>query len=329
MRPQQTRLPGAVSGHCSRSDNLAPDAFVFWEPDGQRTVRVGPEQLEVRLPDLPLPINGRDGLEQGPSDSAIGQGLYDYLRRFPGCPHNQAYAELLRDAYPHLLADLAAHAVLLDAKDVEPAYVLRKLTALKILRLLEPNNKGLLHQLGHGFYELALTLTELPRCRRYLLEAMRAALDLHRLDPQDLATLELLAEIDMLFCDYPSAARRWQTILDLAGDVRLVPKAAAQLAICRVRDMPERTRVDDLEDFGQALQLYGGRNYLTALVILERLEEMPEFIEAFPSADFFYLLGMCRMHRDDQAGAIDALDRALTIAPGHLLAREAFDELCS
>jgi len=310
----------------SNQHNLTTEQFIFWTPAPERTAKVGPEQCEVPLPGLPLPINRGDFEEGSPSDSAIGQGVYDYLRQFPDCEHNQAYAELLRDAFPHLLSDLAAHAVMLDAKEVDPAYVVRKLTALKILRLLEPDNKGLLHQLSRGFYELALTLTELPNCRRYLLEAMRAAHQLHKLDQDDLAVLQLLAEIDMLFCDYPSAARYWER-LQQVDDPQLTKRAAHQLSVCQTRGMPDRTRVDDLEDFGHALQLYGSGNDALALSILERLEEVPEFIEEFPSAEFFYLLGICRKQQQDQAGAFAALHRALEIVPDYQPASQALDEL--
>jgi len=310
----------------SNQRDLTTEQFVFWTPASEQTVKIGPDQTEVPLPGLPLPINRGDLADGSPSDSAIGQGVYDYLRQFPDCEHNRVYAELLRDSFPHLLSDLAAHAVMLDAKEVDPAYVLRKLTALKILRLLEPDNKGLLHQISRGFYELALTLTELPNCRRYLLEAMRAAHQLHKLDRDDLAVLQLLAEIDMLFCDYPSASRYWERLRQ-SQEPQLAQRAAHQLSVCQTRGMPERTRVDDLEDFGHALQLYGSGNYSLALSILERLEESPEFVEEFPSADFFYLLGMCRKQQQDRAGAFVALHRALEIVPDYQPASQSLDEL--
>ncbi|MDT8441963.1 MAG: hypothetical protein RQ723_09925 [Desulfuromonadales bacterium] len=311
----------------SKTESPSREPFVFWQPDQPRLLRVGPEQRAVELPVLPLPLNRADLQEGEPTDTAIGQGLYDYLRRHPDCLHNREYAGLLRDAFPHLLSDLAAQAVMLDAKEVDPAYVLRKLTALKILRLLEPDNKGLLHQLSRGFFDLAMTLSELPNCRRYLLEAMRAAHRLHQLDPDDLANLDLLAEIDMLFCDYPSAAVRWQRLLDAVDDPATVQKATRQLAVCQSRAMPERTRVDDLEDFGAAMNLYGSRQYALALAILERLEESAEFVEEFAGADFFYLLGVCRREQGDQGGAVAALQQALGLAADYQPARDALEQI--
>ncbi|MHB8710670.1 MAG: hypothetical protein ACYC9T_00005, partial [Trichloromonadaceae bacterium] len=130
--------------------NLASDRepsagdFVFWTPPPATTVEVGADRHPFPLPILPLPVH-RQALAEGvPNDAAVGQGLYDYLRQFPDCPHNSVYAELLRDAYPHFLADMGAHILMLENKDVDGHYVRRKLSYLKILALLEPGNAGLL-----------------------------------------------------------------------------------------------------------------------------------------------------------------------------------------
>ena len=86
-----------------------------------------------------------EALEAGdPSDDAIGNGLYDYLREFPDCLRNRSYAELLRDAYPHFLADLGAQILMLDHKEVDSTYIRRKITYMKILALLDSENVGLL-----------------------------------------------------------------------------------------------------------------------------------------------------------------------------------------
>lgn len=308
------------------AENLAPDQFTFWLPSADSVVRIGPEQREVPLPEIPLPINNNQ-VDDPPTDNAIGQGVYDYLRRFPDCMHNRDYAELLKEAYQHLLSDLAAQAVMLDAKEVDPAFVLRKLVALKILHLLEPENVGLLRQLSRGYYEQALIFTELPHCRRHLLQAMRYALALNKLEPDDVSNLNLLAEIDMLFADYPSAANRWERMLKGVDDRELADTIGQRVAKCRAQEMPDRSQVDDLEDLAAAMELYASKNYTLAGAILDRLEENHEFLEEFPSAEFFYMLGTCRLKLDDRAGAIAALHNALEIDPEHELTRAALDDL--
>ena len=41
----------------SNLNNLDPQTFVFWTPPADSVVHVGPEQVPVPLPQLPLPVN--------------------------------------------------------------------------------------------------------------------------------------------------------------------------------------------------------------------------------------------------------------------------------
>ena len=307
-------------------NNLNPQQFVFWLPPEGYTIHVGPEQQPVALPQVPLPVKIADmealaDAENQPGSNAIGEGVYDYLRQFPECLNNQEYAELLRDGYSHFLADLAAHVVMLDKKEVEPAYVFRKLTYLKILRLLEPDNAGLVWQLAHGFYALALTFTELPQVRRNLLDAMRFGQNLLKLKPEDPAALSLLADIDILFGDYPTAINRLRKLLDLLTDEATLTKINARLERCVEIGFPDHPLMDDLECIGHAMQLYSSENYTLATELLERLEEDAYFMSELKSADFLCLLGMCRLKMEDRSGAFDALSQALEMDPAHDQAR--------
>ena len=307
-------------------NNLDPHKFVFWQPPADRAIHVGPDQKPVSLPQRPLPIK-REDMDNGPSDNAIGEGVYDYLRQFPDCLHNTDYAELLRDGYAHFLADLAAHVVMLDKKEVEPAYVFRKLTYLKILHLLEPDNTGLLWQLSQGFYGLAMTFTELPQVRRHLLNAMRYGQDILKLQAADHAALNLLAEIDILFGDYPAAISKFGRLLESHPDQKTAQSIDARLESCVQVGFPDHPLVADLECIGEAMHLYAAKDYRRATELLERLEEDNYFMTEFKSADFFCLLGMCRIKTGDRAGGFDALSQALEIAPDHLQAREALESI--
>ncbi len=325
-------------------NNLDPQHFVFWQPPAGHMIHVGPDQQPVHLPQIPLPIKLADlgtncGDNNTPSDNAIGEGVYDYLRQFPDCLHNVAYALLLREGYAHYLADLAAHVVMLDAKDVEPSYIFRKLTYLKILRLLDPDNSGLLWQLSQGFYGLAMTFTELPQAQRHLLEAMRFGQDLLKLKADDHAALNLLAEIDILFGDYPSAITKFRRLLaslsnykitetgqkSARADQKIAERIEARLESCLEVGFPDHPLVDDLERIGDAMQLYAGKDYSLATELLERLEEDEYFMSELKSADFLCLLGMCRIKTEDRAGAFDALSQALEIDPDHEHARKVIE----
>jgi tetratricopeptide (TPR) repeat protein len=308
--------------------NLDPDNFVFWTPSANSAVHVGPDQQPVAYPQIPLPVRIVDiEQEANPSENAVGHGVYDYLRQFPDCLHNIAYAELLRDGYPHDLADLAAHVVMLDKKDVEPAYVFRKLTYLKILGLLEPGNVGLLWQLCRGFYALAMTFTELPQVRRHLLDAMRFGQALVKLDPDNIAAQKILAEIDILFGDYPAAIKRLHRLLELVKDEESSGQINARLQSCLETGLPDHCLVDDLEKIADAMQLYAAGNYPLATEILERLEIDDYFTAELKSADFLCLLGMCRIKTGDQGGAFEALTGALEIDPDHQQARQTLDSI--
>lgn len=309
-------------------NNLAPDSFIFWQPPVDREIHIGPEQTPVSLPNVPLPIKIKDMEDDNaPTDNAIGEGVYDYLRQFPGCLNNREYAELLRNGYSHYLADLAAHVVMLDNKDVEPAYILRKLTYLKILQLLEPANTGLLWQLCRGYYGLAMTFTELPKVRRYLLESMRYGQSLVKLKADDAAALNLLAEIDILFGDYPAAIMKFEKLLAAVTDEELSAKIEKRLETCRTIGFPDHSLVEDLELVGEAMQFYAAGDYCLATEILERLEVDDYFSSELKSADFLCLLGMCRIKTGDLAGAFDALNQALELEPDHEQARQSIDSI--
>ncbi len=313
-------------------NNLDPQHFVFWLPPEGHEVFVGADQQALPLPSIPLPIKKSkmedfESKDILPDDSAVGEGVYDYLRQFPECLNNKEYAELLRDGYSHFLADLAAHVVMLDKKEVDPAYTFRKLTYMKILHLLEPNNAGLLWQLAQGFYRQALIFTELHQVRRNLLDAMRFGQNLLKLKTDDYAALNLLAEIDIIFGDYPTATSRLQKILTLVSDESVKTRIKARLDTCIEVGFPGHPLLDDLESIGQAMQLYTDKNYALATEILERLEEDQYFLSELKSADFFCLLGMCRIKTEDQGGAFDALSQALEITPEHEQARELIDSI--
>jgi len=308
------------------TNNLDPQRFTFWQPPVGHVVHVGADQKPLSLPQIPLPIKSVD-LDSNPTDNAVGEGLYDYLRQFPDCLHNTDYAEILRDGYSHFLADLAAHVVMLDKKEVDPAYVFRKLTYLKILRLLEPENAGLLWQLAQGFYGLAMTFTELPQVRNRLLNAMRYGQDLLKLRPTDQAALNLLAEVDILFGDYPAAISKLRRLLEVLADQSIIARVEVRLESCIEIGFPDHPLVDDLESVGEAMQLYAAKEYRLATELLERLEEDRYFVAEFKSADFLCLLGMCRNKIGDRAGAFDALSQVLEITPDHEQARATLESI--
>jgi len=308
--------------------DLSVKGFRFWTPPADRIVEVGPEKRPVALPELPLPIHdqARPDAEE-PSDDAIGKGLYDFLRQFPDCEHNTIYARLLRDAYSHYLADIGAQIVMLEHKEVDPAYIRRKISYMKILLLLDPENPGLLQRLGMSCYELALIFSELLDCRWNLLAAMGYLRRSLKALPAEPSILNFLAQIDYLLGDYPSAARRWQKALGGIDNEATRKALAEKVAGIEEGCVPEHPLTDDLEAVGVAIEHYAGGEIIEARLILERLEEAGTLTEEFSMPEFFYLLGMCRGRDDEPAGAFEAFDRALGLDPDFAPAAEGKDKI--
>lgn len=308
------------------TDSLDPQEYFLWNPPAGRTIEIGPDQHPVPLPLLPLPLHRKDAVEE-PSGDAIGRGLYDYLRQFPDCPYNVTYAEILRDAFPHYIADLGAHIVMLEHKEVDAPYIRRKLTSLKILALLQPEKSDLFQQIGTVHLELALMFSELKDCRRQLLGAMGALQRSLSLQPDNPYCLNQLGQIDYLFGDYPAAVRRWRQVVELLAEGAVRQALRDKIEQVAGQPMPEYPLVDDLEGIGEALDCYGNGDLHGALMILERLEEAGRVMEEFPSAEFHYLLGLCRGRTGDPAGAFASLENALAIDPDYTPAQQAKDRL--
>ena len=301
---------------------LDPQHYVLWSPEAGRVVEAGADRHAVPLPSVPLPLH-REDLVASPGDDAIGRGLYDYLRQFPDCPHNVCYAELLRDAYPHYIADLGAQVVMLAHKEVDVPYLRRKLTSLRILALLDTDNAGLLQQIGMVYLELGLMFSQLKQSRRHLLAAMGALQRSLRLQPDNPSCLNQLGQIDFLFGDYPSATRLWRRVVELLAEGPIRRALADKISRLAAQTIPEHPLIDDLETIGEALDLYGEGDVRNALSILERLEEEGNVPSECPSPEFYYLLGMCRGRCGDPAGAFAAFESALALDPDFALAIEA------
>lgn len=316
------------AGKC-KEDSAAQGSFRFWTPTEGRVVLAGAERHAVPLPQVPLPLHPSALVNGEPTDDAVGSGLYDYLRHFPDCKHNRVYAELLKDAYPHYIADLAAMIVMLDHKEVDAPYVQRKVSSLKILALLDPDNVGLQLHLGLCFLDLGLTFNELNHCRSHLLSAMKHLQRVVSMQPDDASSLNALSEIDYLFGDYPAAARNWRRAAAMLGEGESALALLSKAAAVEESEPPDHPLVDELEAIGEAMELHAAGEVRQALEILERLEEQGRIVTEFPSAQFYLLLGSCRQACGETAGAFDAYERALALDPALHQAEAARESILS
>jgi cytochrome c-type biogenesis protein CcmH/NrfG len=156
---------------------------------------------------------------------------------------------------------------------------------------------------------------------------MRFGQDLLAIDPTDFMALSLLAEIDLLFGDVPGALDKWQRLSTQVSDPEMRAHLEARLAACTRAAEAATTLVDDLEAVAEALRLHGLGDDRQATCVLEGIEALGHLTSALPSADFYWLLGVCRLGCGDPGGAVVALHQALALEPGHSAALAALETL--
>lgn len=306
---------------------LDPVNFEFYTPEEGSSVKIGPQQREIPLPRIPMPVGRDEEREAPPTEDMLGQGIYDYLRQFPDCALNEQYAVILRDAFPHYLSDLASQIVMLDYKEVDAPYIRRQISYMKILLLLDPDNAGLLHQLGTACMEVGLSFSQLNNVRNDFLKALGYFQRAVRVAVPDAATLNCLAQINYWLGDYPASSRLWQQVHDNLDEGHVKDIIREKIDRIEAGSVPAYPLVDDLEAVGQALVLCGGKDYPQALQILETLEEQGHLLEEFPMPEFHYLLGLCREKVGDIGGAFAAYDRALEMNPHYEDALQGKDRI--
>lgn len=300
--------------------------FLFWTPDIDEVILVGPEKEPFSLPQRPLPIlarNSQSGLR--PDDDALGAGIFEYLRRYPDGEEGYYLVELLRDAYPHYLADIASQVIMIEGKEVDAPFLRRKITGLKILSLLEMKPQ-LLFQLGRSYFEFSTMFAELPHCREHLLASREYLQRSLQLDPFQPAALNYLAQIEAWFGAGEDAARLWREAALLVEE----PTRSALLLKASEVDPPALETsplIDELEALGATLLLIGRGHFAQGLEILERLQGEGRLMAELPNPEFYYLLGHCREKCNDPHEAMVAYIQALELDPEFPPALEAFHRL--
>jgi len=305
---------------------LDPGYFFFMPPLG-RYVTSGADEHKVVLPQIPLPLEFEDESDTEPSDKQLGVSLYNYLRRFPDCPRAEDYAQLLQQAFPYYLTDIGSQIIMLEAKDVDAPYIRRKISYLKILALLNPENPQLLQKLGVAFFELGMIYVELINVRRELSHGLNFLQRAINIAPQDTTTLNVLGQICYLMGDYSAVLLYWQGVVDLIPDCD--GRAALQQRVARISagQHPQLPLIDDLEAIGIAAEHFSAKEFEAAAEIMNRLEEEAVIPEELPSPEFFYFLGLCREKWGEISAAFEAYAKALEIDPDHQASSEAIDRI--
>jgi len=273
-------------------------------------------KVAIPLYGFPIPLLKDDFTTEEPSYDAVGRGIYHLLRANPDAVSAARYAELLRDAYPHLLAELATHLVMLDKKDVDLPYLDRKIAYLKIFSLLEPENPRFPLEIGATFLDKGMTLAALGNTTLHLFSAEKFLRRAHQLSPDDTQIMHMLGEVCYILGKYQDAAANWMAIIDKVNP-DTADKIRTRTAAITTGNAPTIPVIDYLQAVGVALEAYESDDYEEAAAIILDVMDAVSGYDEFPLAEINYLLGLCYLKLDIPKYAEQYLREALLLRPDY------------
>lgn len=308
---------------------LDAQTFRFWYPSAGMSLSIG-EGEEMPLPQIPLPLFVNDVPTEPfamPSERLLGDALYEYLCTFPDCEHAADYAEILRQAYPFLIADLGSQLMVLDIKNTEASALKRRIALLKIMLYLDPDNFGLLHKLGTAYFYLGLHPDELLSIEEHLTMARRWLEQARRRRPDNISNLNLVGQVCYLGGKYHQAKLYWQSAVNLAKPQDQLDPLKQRIETLAQGMLPQRPLLKSLKQVGLAKKHYCDNAFDTAHALIETLVRQGDIPRELPSVDFYYFLGLCREKVQDYAGAYEAFVTATELDEKHELSRQALERV--
>jgi len=288
----------------------------YYYPEAGTVLTARDGKVELPLGEIPLPLLKEDFSAAEPSYDAVGRGIYHLLRANPDAVFADRYAVLLRDAYPHLLADLATHLVMLDKKDVDLPYLDRKISYLKIFSLLEPDNPRFPLEIGATFFDKGMTLAALGNTTLHLFSAEKFLRKAYQLAPDDIQVKHMLGEVCYILGKYQDAELFWSGIIE-SVNADAGNKITARSAVIASGTTPAVPLIDYLQAVGVALEAYEADDYEEAAAIILDVMEAVSGYDEFPLAEINYLLGLCYLKLDIPKFAEQYLREALLLRPGY------------
>ncbi|MDR3578365.1 MAG: hypothetical protein P4L44_00195 [Oryzomonas sp.] len=243
----------------------------------------------------PIPLLDEDLAsmqQEGPDYDMVGRGIYQALRLDPECAHAAEYAAVLKEAYPHIVSELGGQVIMMDAKELDSAYLDRKITCLKILALLDPSNAGLQVEIGRTFADRGSRLDALQQAVGSWYGAERHLKKALELGSPDSRVAYEYGEALYVVGRYDQAAGVWAESLPGLAEGKRAP-LAARIAAILAGKLPLVSPLDYLTALAVALEeRNAGRNDEAAAIIEDVLAD-PFFVEQFPMGEVYYLLGTC------------------------------------
>lgn len=244
----------------------------------------------------PIPLLNEDcplAVESGSADyDMVGRGIYQALRLNPECEHAVDYADVLKDAYPHIVSELGGQIIMLDAKEVDTPYLDRKINFLKIMALLDRENAGLHVEIARTFSDKGGRLSTLHQAVGSWYGAEKHLKHALELKPDDLHAAYEYGEALYVLGRYQQAAETWTEIIPQLDDKQRA-RVAARIAAILAGKLPLVPPLDYLTAIAVAVEEHqAGRNDEAAAIIEDVLAD-PVFAEQFPMNEVYYLLGTC------------------------------------
>lgn len=301
--------------------------YIF--PDGSE---VTGRDLKVRIPcgDLPFPLLDNDYPATGkiePSYDAIGRGIYQLLRANPDCAFADRYALILQEGYPHIISEMASYLLMMDRKELDVAYLDRKIVCLKIFALMEPDNARFPLGIGLTFLEKGLSIPLLHLATASLYKAEEYLRKALRLSSDDPTIRYQLGEVCYILGRYDDVILIWRDIVSHLGgeEARKIEERHGRIEAGRLPRVPV---VDYLEAIGEAFSLHHRGEFAEAAGILFDVLDDAVFCEEFPMPEIYYVLGLCCSGMGMPRYSEDYFNGALRLKPDYQEARSALDNLC-
>jgi tetratricopeptide (TPR) repeat protein len=290
----------------------------YYTPPGDAVLSAFDDRIQIPYGDLPIPLLELDFNALGgslPSYDAIGRGIYQTLRMNPDCSFAERYAQLLKEAYPHFLAELANHIVMLDKKEVDVGYQDRKITYLKIFALIEPGNTQFPLEIGLALLEKGMDMSALDSVTSSLYQAEEFLQRALELSPASMSARHHLGEVSYLLGKYDVAACLWRGIITTlpAGEAQKLEERLERMAEGHVPRVPV---VDYLEAVGAAFACYQRSEWEEAAAILHDVLDDGVFRTEFPLPELWHVLGLCCAKLMMPSYAEEYLRQALALDPG-------------
>jgi tetratricopeptide (TPR) repeat protein len=264
----------------------------------------------VSIPwEFPTPLCDDDfrslGAEDEPTYDHVGNGMYRALRNKPDCIYAIDYARVLKEGYPHIIAEIGGEAIMLDVKEVDTPYLDRKINLLRIMALLEPLNANIWREIARIYMEKGSRLEASHSAVHSWYAAEKYASHSLGLNPDDQHTKMHLAETHYILGHYQQAITLWSGILTTLDDTQK-KRATERISAIETGKLPRVPVVDYLTALSVAFEQHQEGSFYEAAAIVEDVLLDEEFRVQFPLAGVYTFLEQCyrAVNMTDKADAL-------------------------